>query len=320
MNSPTTTRRNRSSSCATERSSAPSSSSPSPSRDSSVRNSRRRSRSSRSSSWTRSGSTRRNMCSAKCTLSRWRQPELCLSPRWRSGSNPWRARHARVAQSHNAHGERAAKAHFGGLSYRARRVQMPAPMPALQVARSRPSPVRRAAYLGLAAFLLLNVLAFAAAFALTHFTKVAGRRARWPRAVQAASWLERLRPEDVAESPRFGMRADTHVFTGARRARPPGLVRSPHPSRRGLVLMFHGYRDRKTNLVAGGARLPRPGILRSPRRLLRLGRIGGQRHLDRLSRGGRRGARARVRADPPGRAKVRPLRNLDGRRGRSSAR
>jgi alpha-beta hydrolase superfamily lysophospholipase len=98
----------------------------------------------------------------------------------------------------------------------------------------------------LALFLVLNVLAFRHAHAMTHFAPAPG-----PDDILLLEGVgvgPDRGPPGVGDTPAWpGLDSEVHRFAGAADELEAWYV--PHPSARGLVLMFHGYKTGKAVLL-----------------------------------------------------------------------
>lgn len=114
--------------------------------------------------------------------------------------------------------------------------------------------VRWTAALGAGGFVLLNVAAYQAAYAFTHFAP-AGRNtppAQRLGALQKARVLLAgpllVRPRNRATPADRGLPFERHVFPSLdRTALEAWLI--PHPAPRGTVVLFHGHQGRKEDLI-----------------------------------------------------------------------
>jgi alpha-beta hydrolase superfamily lysophospholipase len=105
----------------------------------------------------------------------------------------------------------------------------------------------------LALFVVLNVLAYRHAWAMSHFIPAGG----WKRKPEALTRLEKLRalvggvticrPQSDDRPDAFGLAYETHTFPGVTSDLEGWYV--PHPAPAGLVLLFHGYNACKAKLL-----------------------------------------------------------------------
>ena len=112
----------------------------------------------------------------------------------------------------------------------------------------------------LAVFLLLNLLAYRHARAMTHFVAANGRTHRseeWRDRSYRLSLLEKVqlavngiaveRPTQDARPDRLGLRYEDHTYLGGAGRLAAWYV--PHERSGGLILLFHGYSADKTRLL-----------------------------------------------------------------------
>jgi alpha-beta hydrolase superfamily lysophospholipase len=99
----------------------------------------------------------------------------------------------------------------------------------------------------LALVLFVNLLAYRHAYAITHFARSPGPVSPLRRALLLLRGVAHLRPASSATPGDTGLPSTTHTFTGA--AGPLEGWHVPHPRGAGLVLLFHGYRSCKAELL-----------------------------------------------------------------------
>lgn len=114
-------------------------------------------------------------------------------------------------------------------------------------------PARSAALFLIAAFLILNVLAYRHAHAMTRFTPHAPP-ARGPEELTFFSRMRVLlagiaihRPQEEDSPREFGLAHEVHRFEGDAGTLEAWYI--PHPQPRGLVVMFHGYLSCKARIL-----------------------------------------------------------------------
>jgi hypothetical protein len=99
----------------------------------------------------------------------------------------------------------------------------------------------------LALLLLLNFLAYRHAYAITHFAASPGPVSPLRRALLLLRGVVHLRPAEAATPGDVGLPSTTHAFPGA--AAPLEGWHVPHARGAGVVLLFHGYRSCKAELL-----------------------------------------------------------------------
>jgi len=103
-----------------------------------------------------------------------------------------------------------------------------------------------------AVILFLNWVIYRHAWALTHFVRNPLPELESPTLTNRLwQWLcgkERQRPENFETPHDYGLDYEAHEFSSGGRQLSAWYV--PHPWRRGMVMLFHGYRDCKANLLA----------------------------------------------------------------------
>jgi hypothetical protein len=99
----------------------------------------------------------------------------------------------------------------------------------------------------LALLLFLNFLAYRHAYAITHFARSPGPVSPLRRALLLLRGVVHLRPAMAATPADVGLPSATHTFPG-----PAGPLEGwhvPHAQSAGVVLLFHGYRACKAELL-----------------------------------------------------------------------
>jgi alpha-beta hydrolase superfamily lysophospholipase len=99
----------------------------------------------------------------------------------------------------------------------------------------------------LALLLFLNFLAYRHAYAITHFAARPGPVSPLRRALLLLRGVVHLRPTGAATPHDEGLASTTHVFAGA--TVPLEGWHVPHAREAGVVLLFHGYRSCKAELL-----------------------------------------------------------------------